>query len=117
MDGRVSAPAGGSSSDEPPAGAGGSSSDDPVLPGPGRLQPACHRGAAAAGCRVGRCCVCGGTRLAVRIGNKVIVGGGMVLFAAVVVWISTASPDTAYSVIAAQMVVLGVRGASRPSIE
>jgi hypothetical protein len=53
----------------------------------------------------------------VRIGNKVIVGGGMVLFAAVVVWISTASPDTAYSVIAAQMVVLGVRGASRPSIE
>jgi EmrB/QacA subfamily drug resistance transporter len=49
-----------------------------------------------------------GTRLAVRIGNKVIVGVGMVSFCAALLWISTVSPDTAYAVIAAQMVVLGV---------
>jgi EmrB/QacA subfamily drug resistance transporter len=49
-----------------------------------------------------------GTRLAVRIGNKVIVGGGMVLFAAALAWISTASQDTPYSIIAVQMVLLGL---------
>ena len=49
-----------------------------------------------------------GTRLAVRIGNKVIVGGGMGLFSAALAWISTASQDTPYSIIAVQMVLLGV---------
>lgn len=48
-----------------------------------------------------------GTRLAVRVGNKVIVGGGMVLFCAALAWISTAAQDTSYGIIAAQMVVLG----------
>src|SRR5215831_19036363 len=48
-----------------------------------------------------------GTRLAVRIGNKVIVGGGMALFCAALLWISTASQTTSYAIIATQMVVLG----------
>jgi hypothetical protein len=49
-----------------------------------------------------------GTRLAVRVGNKVIVGGGLALFCAALGWISTASQATPYGIIAAQMVVLGV---------
>src|SRR5215467_1172804 len=49
-----------------------------------------------------------GTRLAVRVGNKLIVGGGMALFCAALLWISFASKDTSYGIIAAQMVVLGV---------
>jgi hypothetical protein len=49
-----------------------------------------------------------GTRLAVRVGNKVIVGGGLAFFAAALGWISTASQATPYGTIAAQMVVLGV---------
>jgi EmrB/QacA subfamily drug resistance transporter len=48
-----------------------------------------------------------GTRLAVRVGNKVIVGGGMVLFCAALLWISTASRTTSYGITAAEMVVLG----------
>jgi len=48
-----------------------------------------------------------GTRLAVRVGNKVIVGGGMALFCAALVWISTFSQVTSYAVIAVSMVVLG----------
>jgi EmrB/QacA subfamily drug resistance transporter len=48
-----------------------------------------------------------GTRLAVRVGNKVIVGGGMALFCAALLWISNASQDTSYGIIAVQMVVLG----------
>src|SRR5215470_11413539 len=48
-----------------------------------------------------------GTRLAVRIGNKIIVGGGMLLFCAALLWISTASRFTSYGIIAAQMVMLG----------
>ena len=48
-----------------------------------------------------------GTRLAVRVGNKVVVGGGMALLCAALAWISTASQTTSYAVIAAQMVVLG----------
>ena len=48
-----------------------------------------------------------GTRLAVRVGNKIIVGGGMALFCAALLWISAAAPDTSYAIIAAQMVVLG----------
>jgi EmrB/QacA subfamily drug resistance transporter len=49
-----------------------------------------------------------GTRLAVRIGNKVIVGGGMLAFCAALAWIATFSEATSYGVIAASMVVLGV---------
>jgi EmrB/QacA subfamily drug resistance transporter len=48
-----------------------------------------------------------GTRLAVRVGNKVIVGGGMLLFCAALLWISAASQNASYGIIAAQMVVLG----------
>ena len=48
-----------------------------------------------------------GTRLAVRIGNKIIVGGGMLLFSAALLWIATFSPATSYGIIAASMVVLG----------
>ena len=35
-----------------------------------------------------------GTRLAVRIGNKIIVGGGLTLFSAALLWISTVSQAT-----------------------
>src|SRR5262244_3495741 len=48
-----------------------------------------------------------GTRLAIRVGNKVIVGGGMALFCAALFWISTVSQATSYAIIATQMVVLG----------
>jgi EmrB/QacA subfamily drug resistance transporter len=49
-----------------------------------------------------------GTRLAVRIGNKIIVGGGLTLFCAALLWISTVSQTTSYAVIAAQMIVFGI---------
>jgi EmrB/QacA subfamily drug resistance transporter len=49
-----------------------------------------------------------GTRLAVRIGNKVIVGGGMLFFAAALLWIATFNRGTSFAIIAASMVVLGV---------
>jgi EmrB/QacA subfamily drug resistance transporter len=49
-----------------------------------------------------------GTRLAVRIGNKVIVGGGMVFFSAALAWIATFTRATSYDIIAASMVVLGI---------
>jgi EmrB/QacA subfamily drug resistance transporter len=49
-----------------------------------------------------------GTWLAVRIGNKIIVGGGLALFCAALLWISTVSQATPYSVIAAQMIVFGI---------
>jgi hypothetical protein len=49
-----------------------------------------------------------GTRLAVRVGNKLIVGGGMALFCAALLWISFAATDTSYAIIAVQMVVLGI---------
>jgi EmrB/QacA subfamily drug resistance transporter len=48
-----------------------------------------------------------GTRLAVRVGNKIIVGGGLLLFCAALAWIATVSQNTSYGVITAQMVVLG----------
>jgi len=48
-----------------------------------------------------------GTRLAVRIGNKIIVGGGLVLFCAALLWISTVSQATSFWVLAAQMIVFG----------
>ena len=49
-----------------------------------------------------------GTRLAVRVGNKIIVTGGMLFYCAAFLWISTVSQTTAYGIIAAQMVVLGL---------
>ena len=49
-----------------------------------------------------------GTRLAVPLGNKVIVGGGLALVCAALLWISTESQVTSYGVIAAQMVVFGI---------
>ena len=49
-----------------------------------------------------------GTRLAVRVGNKAIVGGGMALLCAALLWISTASVTTSYVIVAAEMVVLGI---------
>jgi EmrB/QacA subfamily drug resistance transporter len=48
-----------------------------------------------------------GTRLAVRIGNKVIVGAGLALFGLALLWSSRDSQATSYAVIAAQEVVLG----------
>jgi hypothetical protein len=48
-----------------------------------------------------------GTRLAVRIGNKVVVAAGLVLFAAGLVWTSTATQGTSYGIIVAEMVLLG----------
>jgi EmrB/QacA subfamily drug resistance transporter len=50
----------------------------------------------------------GGTRLAVRAGNKVIVGTGMIFYTAALAWIATFSQSTTYGVIAASMVVLGI---------
>jgi EmrB/QacA subfamily drug resistance transporter len=49
-----------------------------------------------------------GTRLVVRMGNKVIVGGGMALVAAALAWISAVSQTTSYVIIAAQMVMFGL---------
>jgi EmrB/QacA subfamily drug resistance transporter len=49
-----------------------------------------------------------GTRLAVRVGNKVIVGGGMLFFCAAMLWIATFTRGTSYDIIAASMVVLGI---------
>jgi EmrB/QacA subfamily drug resistance transporter len=48
-----------------------------------------------------------GTKLAVRVGNKVIVGTGLLLFATGLLWASTASGSTTYLVIVGQMVLLG----------
>jgi len=48
-----------------------------------------------------------GTKLAVRVGNKVIVGTGLLLFATGLLWASTASGSTTYLVIVGQMVFLG----------
>jgi EmrB/QacA subfamily drug resistance transporter len=48
-----------------------------------------------------------GTKLAVRVGNKVIVGVGLLLFATGLLWASTASGSTTYLVIVGQMLFLG----------
>jgi EmrB/QacA subfamily drug resistance transporter len=48
-----------------------------------------------------------GVRLAVRIGTKVVVAGGLFSMAAFYVWVTTAAATTGYGTIAAQMVVLG----------
>jgi EmrB/QacA subfamily drug resistance transporter len=48
-----------------------------------------------------------GTRLAVRLGTKLVVATGLFLMAAFYVWVTTAATATSYGTIAAQMVVLG----------
>src|SRR5580700_2968707 len=48
-----------------------------------------------------------GTKLAVRIGNKAVVGTGLLVFAAGLLWTSTASGSTPYGVIVCQMLLLG----------
>jgi EmrB/QacA subfamily drug resistance transporter len=48
-----------------------------------------------------------GTKLAVRVGNKVIVGAGLLLFATGLLWASTATGSTTYLVIVGQMLFLG----------
>jgi EmrB/QacA subfamily drug resistance transporter len=48
-----------------------------------------------------------GTRLAVRIGTKLVVATGLFLMAAFYVWVTTTAAGTSYLTIAAQMVVLG----------
>jgi EmrB/QacA subfamily drug resistance transporter len=49
-----------------------------------------------------------GTRLAVPLGNKVIVGGGMALICGALAWIATVSQTTSYGIIAVQMVIFGL---------
>jgi EmrB/QacA subfamily drug resistance transporter len=48
-----------------------------------------------------------GTRLAVRLGTKLVVATGLLLMAAFYVWVTTIQTATSYGTIAAQMVVLG----------
>ena len=48
-----------------------------------------------------------GTRLAIRVGTKLVVASGLVLMAAFYAWVTTAAAGTSYATIAAQMVVLG----------
>jgi EmrB/QacA subfamily drug resistance transporter len=48
-----------------------------------------------------------GTRLAVRVGTKLVVASGLFLMAAFYAWVTTAAATTGYGTIAAQMVVLG----------
>lgn len=49
-----------------------------------------------------------GTRLAVRIGNKIVVGAGLVFYCAALLWTSTASQATPYGLLAVIGVVLGI---------
>ncbi|HTW08476.1 MAG TPA: MFS transporter [Acidimicrobiales bacterium] len=48
-----------------------------------------------------------GTKLAVRLGNKVVVATGLALFGAALAWGSTNNASTSYLLIVAQMVLLG----------
>jgi EmrB/QacA subfamily drug resistance transporter len=48
-----------------------------------------------------------GTRLAVRLGTKLVVATGLLLMAVFYAWVTTAAAGTSYGTIAAQMVVLG----------
>ncbi len=48
-----------------------------------------------------------GTRLAVRIGNKAVVGAGLLCYSVGLGWTSTVTQTTSYGVLAAQMVVFG----------
>jgi len=49
----------------------------------------------------------GGTKLAVRIGNKAVVAAGLLFFGTALLWISFATASTSYVVIAMQMVLGG----------
>lgn len=49
-----------------------------------------------------------GTRLAIRLGTKLIVTGGLLMVAAFYAWVATASATTAYGTIALQMVLYGI---------
>lgn len=49
-----------------------------------------------------------GTKLAVRVGNKAVVVLGLVLFAAGLVWTSANTGTTPYSMIAGEMLLLGI---------
>ena len=48
-----------------------------------------------------------GTRVAVRLGTKLVVAAGLVMVAGFYVWVSTSTATTAYATIAAQMVLYG----------
>jgi predicted MFS family arabinose efflux permease len=48
-----------------------------------------------------------GTRLALRIGTKLVVAAGLSSMAAFYLWVTTTSASTSYATIAAQMIVLG----------
>src|SRR3954471_23907228 len=48
-----------------------------------------------------------GTKLALRVGTKLVVGSGLFAMAVFYVWMSTASATTSYSTLAASMVVVG----------
>ncbi len=48
-----------------------------------------------------------GTKLALRLGTKLVVAGGLLLMAGFYLWVTTAASSTSYLTIAAQMVVLG----------
>ena len=48
-----------------------------------------------------------GTKLAVRFGTKLVVGGGLTMVACFYAWVSTGSASTSYATIAAQMVLFG----------
>ena len=48
-----------------------------------------------------------GTRLAVRIGNKAVVTGGLALYCAALAWIATVSQGTSYVLIAVEGALLG----------
>ncbi|KQU28524.1 transporter [Rhodococcus sp. Leaf225] len=58
-----------------------------------------------------------GTVLALRIGNKLVVAGGLVLFSGAFLWISTVSEYTSYLEIALQMIPLGLGLTSAPATE
>jgi EmrB/QacA subfamily drug resistance transporter len=49
-----------------------------------------------------------GTRLAVRIGAKLVVAAGLLAMAAFYLWVTTAAAGTGYGTIAVQMIVLGM---------
>jgi hypothetical protein len=49
-----------------------------------------------------------GTRLAVRIGNKAVVAGGLLCYAAALAWTATSSQSTSYLTIAAAGTLLGL---------
>jgi hypothetical protein len=60
-----------------------------------------------------------GTRLAVRVGTKAIVAGGLLAVTAFYVWVSAIGTSTSYGIIAAQMVIygLGMGFTSAPATE